>query len=287
MLRLYHHQTGRPVSVRPARRGELRTYTLGPADGEPVRLSDLRCYLLSDLIRRVAELHHLQVSAWQNVPRGSGGPITGSSQAVADTGQALHPACDALNIYPAQFSVQSPEPLDIGIGPPGGSPADSSSPAAGSSPADGSPAGEPAAHWVSAAHVLFADHQPGHRPGAVGVADLVARGADPLALRLAFLRGRYREPLTLSWDSLAAASAWLRQWRDQVARWACSPSKPMSARHVAEVSAAFDDDLGTPAALRSLAALAGDGGVPPGAKFETFAHLDRLLGLDLAREVGR
>jgi cysteinyl-tRNA synthetase len=27
--------------------------------------------------------------------------------------------------------------------------------------------------------------------------------------------------------------------------------------------------------------------VPPGSKFETFAYLDRLLGLDLARDVGR
>ena len=40
-------------------------------------------------------------------------------------------------------------------------------------------------------------------------------------------------------------------------------------------------------ALRSLAGLAGDQEIPDGAKFESFAYLDRFLGLDLARDVGR
>jgi hypothetical protein len=33
--------------------------------------------------------------------------------------------------------------------------------------------------------------------------------------------------------------------------------------------------------------LAANEAVPPGARFEAFAHLDRLLGLDLASEVGK
>ena len=41
------------------------------------------------------------------------------------------------------------------------------------------------------------------------------------------------------------------------------------------------------AALVTLRALAASPHVPPGAKFETFAHLDQLLGLDLASQVGR
>ncbi len=283
MLRLYHPGTGQAAPVRPARRGELSTYTLGLAGGEPVQARELRCYLLSDLIRRVAERHHLQVNAWHSGSR-TAGP------------GALHRACGALNIYPAEFSARSPEPLDIGISPPG-------------SPA---PPREPGAHWVCAGHVLFADDPAAPSPAApspaapspaapspaapslavsspasVGVADVVARGMDPLALRLALLAEHYRQPAELNWDILAAADEWLRRWREQVAGWARSPSKPMSAPHVAEVSAAFDDDLATPAALRTLQALAADGEVPPGAKFEAFAYLDRLLGLDLAREVGR
>jgi cysteinyl-tRNA synthetase len=61
----------------------------------------------------------------------------------------------------------------------------------------------------------------------------------------------------------------------------------MCAQYVGDFNAAFDDDLDTPAALRVLRALEKDSEIPPGAKFETFAHLDHLLGLDLARDIGR
>ena len=43
----------------------------------------------------------------------------------------------------------------------------------------------------------------------------------------------------------------------------------------------------TPRALAELEALTADGEVADGAKFETFAAADRLLGLDLARDIGR
>ena len=51
--------------------------------------------------------------------------------------------------------------------------------------------------------------------------------------------------------------------------------------------AAYDDDLDTPRALQVLRRLERDADVADGAKFEAFAHLDRLLGLDLVRDVGR
>jgi hypothetical protein len=50
---------------------------------------------------------------------------------------------------------------------------------------------------------------------------------------------------------------------------------------------ALADDLDTPAALRALDDLAGDPGIPDGVKFETFAAADRVLGLDLARDIGK
>ena len=77
------------------------------------------------------------------------------------------------------------------------------------------------------------------------------------------------------------------RWRERVAEWANSPSKPMCAQFTADIADAFDDDLDTPAALRALRGLEKDAEIPPGSKFETFAHADALLGLDLARDVGR
>jgi hypothetical protein len=61
----------------------------------------------------------------------------------------------------------------------------------------------------------------------------------------------------------------------------------MSPPYAEAITAAFADDLDTPAALETLAALADDPAVPDGVKFETFAAADRLFGLDLARDIGQ
>jgi hypothetical protein len=98
------------------------------------------------------------------------------------------------------------------------------------------------------------------------------------------------EPLSVRMKMLGSggdATETLSRWRRQVAEWAQSPSGAMSRRYAEAITAAFADDLDTAAALRELAALAGDPGEPDGVKFETFAAADRLLGLDLAREIGR
>jgi cysteinyl-tRNA synthetase len=143
-------------------------------------------------------------------------------------------------------------------------------------------------HWVHGEHVLFDDRKMAKSAGnVVLVADLAERGLDPLALRLAFLEHRYRQQLNLTWDTITAADATLRRWRARVADWAQSPSRPMCAEVTSEIAAAFDDDLNTPAALLALRRLEKDGEIPAGSKFESFAHADRLLGLDLVRDVGR
>jgi cysteinyl-tRNA synthetase len=142
--------------------------------------------------------------------------------------------------------------------------------------------GDRARHWTAAGAVRF-----GGRGDPVFLADVTGRGLDPLALRLAFLQQPYRDELDLDWPALDDAEQALRAWRKLVAEWATHPSRPLSAPHAAEVTGAFDNDLFAPGALVTLRALAASAQVPPGAKFETFAHLDQLLGLDLAREVGR
>ncbi len=143
-------------------------------------------------------------------------------------------------------------------------------------------------HWAHSGRVRFGGGAPAGADGpVVELSGLAGRGLDPLALRLAFLGRPYRQPLDLTWDDLTTADQALRHWRALVAQWACSPSKPMCSQVTSQIAAAFDDDLDTPAALGALRALAQDPQIPPGAKFETFAYTDQLLGLDLARDVGR
>jgi len=143
-------------------------------------------------------------------------------------------------------------------------------------------------HWVHGEHLLFEGRKMAKSTGnVVLVSDVVDRGHDPLALRLAFLEMRYRQQANLTWASIAAAGTTLQRWRGAVADWAEAPSAAMSQPHADEVLAAFDDDLDTPRAVQVLRRLERADDVPPGAKFETFAWADRLLGLDLARDVGR
>jgi hypothetical protein len=158
----------------------------------------------------------------------------------------------ALNVHPADVTAGPPEPLDVAV----------------------APAGEPAGSPVYQVE-----------PGASDPADLT--GLDPLALRLALLQHPYRARLTPGRDDLLAADTLLKHWRALVQHWALSPSRPMCAQYVADFLGALDADLDTPAALRTLAALAVDQEIPPGSKFEAFAYADRFLGLDLARDVGR
>jgi hypothetical protein len=116
---------------------------------------------------------------------------------------------------------------------------------------------------------------------------LAWEGADPLAARLALLAGPYRRPVDLDRAVLAAADTDLRAWRAAVAGWAESPSAPMPPAAVAAVVGALADDLDVATALAALRRIGTDPATSPGARFEAFAHLDRLLGLDLARDVGR
>jgi hypothetical protein len=118
-------------------------------------------------------------------------------------------------------------------------------------------------------------------------AELAAKGLDPLALRLTILRHSYREPLEPSWDDFERAHADLVHRRDQVAEWARSPGRPMAGGYVTAAEARLCEDLDVAGALRVLADLADDPAVPPGAKFESFVHLDLILALDLVAAVGR
>lgn len=110
---------------------------------------------------------------------------------------------------------------------------------------------------------------------------------EPLALRLAVLEARYCDPLTVDRPAMSDAEATLGRWRAAVAQWATTPGAAMPASVRRRISEPFDDDLAVSAALQALRDLEADDSVAAGAKFETFAYADRLLGLDLTSEIGR
>ncbi|MFF1262501.1 MULTISPECIES: hypothetical protein [unclassified Streptomyces] len=117
-----------------------------------------------------------------------------------------------------------------------------------------------------------------------GVAE---RADDPLALRLALLTEPRTEPLRLAPASVSVAHHTLLRWRHAVATWADSPSRPMPGPARDSIRDCLEDDLDLPGVLRTLHRLEHSGDAPAGALFETFAYVDRVLGLDLVRDVGR
>jgi cysteinyl-tRNA synthetase len=143
-------------------------------------------------------------------------------------------------------------------------------------------------HWVHAEHLLFDGRKMSKSSGnVVLVQDVIDRGIDPLALRLAFLQHRYRQQMNLTWAVIEGAQTTLDRWRSKVAQWATSPSAPIPENYRQQFLEAADDDLDTPRALQVLRAVERDLEPADGARFEFFAWADRLLGIDLARTVGQ
>jgi cysteinyl-tRNA synthetase len=411
VLKLYDTRTRTVQTAGAGQRGTLRVYTCGPTVYRYAHVGNLRSYLLSDLIRRVAERRGRRVTVCQNIT--DVGHLTDDSdpdasgedkvltQARAEGRTALEIArhyedafradLDALNIRPADYSPRASESIELMIdliarlidsghaypAPDGSVLFDARSfpgygELSGNRLADLQPGyrsggsvdaskrfhadwalwksaagrteliwptpwgtGFPGWHtecsamslhylgehidihtggidlrfphheneraqsnavtghdvvrqWVHGEHLLFEGRKMAKSTGnVVLLSDLTARGLDPLALRLAFLEHRYRQQMNLGWDTLEAADKTLRRWRERVASWARSPSAVMPSRYADAVTAAFDNDLDTATGLRTLRALERDESVPPGARFEAFAYLDQLLGLDLARDVGK
>jgi cysteinyl-tRNA synthetase len=270
VLRLWNARTGRTEVVKPTHPGKLRVYHSGPAIPGDGHLVDLRCYLLTDLIRRCAERRGLLVTVAEPTPSREDAVLA-----------RLRADLTALNVHPAERATAQFPPGGLALNGAGRFDVRSGCaiPNAGGE--------EVAGHLVAGGSVLFEGREMTAPGFGVRLRDVTSRGLDPLALRLAFLWERYRQPLNLTWDTLGTAEETLLRWRDLVAGWAQSPSTAMSSRYADAVTAAFDDDLDTPAALAALRSLEADESVRDGTKFETFAALDHLLGLDLARDIGK
>jgi len=262
VIRLRDARTGSTAEVRPAQPGVLRICAHVPPAGAGSGTTALRVLLATDLLARVAELSGLQVLT----AVASDDPAAGPAAALARDADALgiHPPTARTTSRDAPSSLGGPidvhlvarDALDLSL--------------------DGLPT------VVDAAYLGRA----GGRAGAAGASLPADPGRDPLALRLALMSFPIHLAAGVTGDALDRAGETLGSWRRQVARWAESPSRPIPAP-IGEAARAAFSDLDTASALALLRGLAPDASVPAGAKFETFVYADRILGLDLAREVGR
>ena len=255
VLKLRDSRTGELADALPAGRRLLSVLVHVPgAEG----LRQARAYLAADLIRRLAEQAGFFPWVIDLLPAG------------ADMA-TLRARCDALNVYPTRDTVTDAAAL-AGLVMPG-----AATPAPDGPVFDVGVASAPPRELADLARLWIQVSNDGQE---------VEVGEEPLVVRIMLMRHRYGEPIAGDGTVDEAARA-LARWRVLVAEWARSPSGAMSRRYADAVAAALADDLDSAAALTALDALADDPDVPDGVKFETFAAADRLLGLDLARDVGK
>jgi hypothetical protein len=267
VLRILDARTGEPIDAALARRGLVRVHAHLPG----FDLTGLRVLLVADVLVRALEIGGNPVWA----------TLTSAPEGAA-TRDAGHPA----------------------------DPSDASDPADPSDPAG--PWGEAGLRACAAELGIrpFEEHrdtEPG--PAATRTVRVLAPGAagtdgprvevaavdtgsgpaplprDPTVLRLALLAWRRDLPLRLDADALAEAESTLKRWRSAVAGWATRPSKPVPEDVRLRLRAAWEDDLDVLAVLDVLRWVE-TSDVAEGARFETYAYADRLLGLELTREIG-
>ncbi|MFF0014833.1 hypothetical protein [Streptomyces sp. NPDC005374] len=141
------------------------------------------------------------------------------------------------------------------------------------------------------AQVVHVVGEGGAAPGGVqvAVAPVVTAGipedADFAVVRLALLASPRGTPARLDGTALTEAHETLVRWRRAVAAWARQPSRPVPDEVRGRLRTAWEDDLDVPEVLRVLRWVE-ESELPEGARFETYAYADRLLGLDLARDLG-
>ncbi|MFC7991171.1 hypothetical protein ACFUV2_17860 [Streptomyces pilosus] len=250
VLRITDARTGESVDAAPARRGLTRV----EAHAEGPDPTGLRVLLVADLLVRALELGGTPVWAL----------LTGERQRAE-----LRAAGAALGVRPFEDGGDTGAGLGeaqvLHVVGEGGAPPGGGAPPAGGAPPGGVRVAVAAVRWEA--------------PGPPG-------DTDPAVLRLALLTHSASTPVTVDAAALRDARDTLARWRRAVAGWAHRPSRPVPDSVRGDLRSAWEDDLDTAGVLRVLRAVEQDPDLPEGARFETYAYADRLLGLDLTHDVG-
>ncbi|HSW78743.1 MAG TPA: cysteine--tRNA ligase [Candidatus Babeliales bacterium] len=146
--------------------------------------------------------------------------------------------------------------------------------------------------WVHNEHLLVQDEKMSKSKGNFfTLEDVIKRGFEPLALRLLFLQSHYRKQTNFRWESLSAASSFLKNLQ----AWADLKFQDTLHKNGSDVNygvvlekikECLFDDLNTPETLAVLSQFIQKTEKNRVAKdnFQTFLeHLDELFGLDLSK----
>lgn len=120
------------------------------------------------------------------------------------------------------------------------------------------------------------------------VSDVMEKGFDPLSLRYLYLTSHYRKPLNFTWEALTGAAkslAELRSLYQQVSQTGKGAADVGTHPLRQEFLDAVNSDMNMPQALAVMWKTARSH-EPNNIKTALFSEYDRILGLDLAKQVG-
>ncbi|MGZ4142232.1 MAG: cysteine--tRNA ligase [Actinomycetota bacterium] len=146
------------------------------------------------------------------------------------------------------------------------------------------------AHWLHGAHLLSEGKKMAKSAqNFYELRDLTAGGhTEPLAARLLFLQSRYRAQMNFTLDALTAAERGLGRWRRLIANWSGEePAGAGTEEYEKRFVEAVNDDLDTPSALALVSEVLSDERLARGDRAALLLRWDRVLGLDLGRDVGK
>lgn len=145
-------------------------------------------------------------------------------------------------------------------------------------------------YWVHGAFLLVDGGRMGKSLGnAYTVADLVAKGIDPLSLRYFYLTGHYRKQLNFTWEGLTAAATALNKLRGiyqasigEKERTIISPEKLDKVQNYSTCfGERISDDLDLPGALAVTWEVA-KSNLPGADKADLLREFDRVLGVGVS-----
>jgi len=148
--------------------------------------------------------------------------------------------------------------------------------------------------WVHGAFLLVDGGRMGKSLGnAYTVADIVAKGFDPLALRYFYMTGHYRRQINFTWESLKAASTALIKLKEiyQGAKKDQGERTNLSQEKLAKIEeyqndfrGTLENDLNMPEALAIVWEVA-KSNIPNYDKVDLLSQFDRVLGFNLDKEI--
>jgi len=145
---------------------------------------------------------------------------------------------------------------------------------------------EAVALWVHGEHLLFEGRKMSKSAGnVVLVSDLMAKGLDPLSLRVCLLENRYRSQMDLTWQSLITANQLIERWRNRVLQWRTANNIDQNKvkSTVDSIIQILCADLDTPRAMQKLREIEKSAEITEATKAEIFIQIDQIIGLDITR----